>query len=346
MGTLSSVSASDLGGIAIEGLLKKTKLDASEVEKVFMGQVVQAGSGQAPAKQASLKGGLSTHVPCVTINKVCGSGLESVILAAQAIKAGDNNLCLGGGMENMSQAPHLIINSRTGNKFGELKTRDSMQWDGLWDSFNDQAMGVCAERCVDKYNFSREELDDLSIESFKRSQSAQEQGVFESEITPVEIKGRKGSITVAEDEGPKKAKFDKIPTFALLFEKTGKITAANSSTINDGAAAILVGGEKYKDIAEFKIISYASHSQEPLWFSTAPVESAKKCLQKAGMELNQIDLFEVNEAFAAVALAYIKELKLNKASKHLWLWNKSWASNRNVWHKDFNVIDDWSKERK
>ena len=311
MGSLSTLSATDLGGIAISGLLEKSKVDAQKIEKVFMGQVVQAGSGQAPAKQAALKGGLKDSVPCVTVNKVCGSGLETVMMAAQAIKAGDNELCLAGGMENMSQTPHLIMNSRNGHKFGELNTKDSMQWDGLWDSFNDQAMGVCAERCVDKYEFTREELDELSIESFKRSQAAQEDGIFTSEIVPVEIKGRKGSVTISEDEGPKKAKFDKIPTLRPAFEKTGKITAANSSTINDGAAAILVGGEEYKDLAEFKIVAYHSHSQEPLWFSTAPVESAKKCLEKAGMDLNQIDLFEVNEAFAAVALAYIKELELD-----------------------------------
>ena len=318
LGSMSQPSAVELGAHAIKHTLEKNGVEPKDIDEVFMGQVVQAGSGQAPARQASLKAGLPNSVPCTTVNKVCGSGLKTIIMAAQSIKAGDNRLCVAGGMESMSNAPHLIPNSRVGHKYGNFQTIDSMQNDGLWDVYNDQPMGNCAEECVEKYSMSREELDTLAISSFKRSQKAQEDGVFKEEIAPFEIKNRKGSIIISEDEGPKKAVFDKIPTLRPAFKKDGKVTAANSSTINDGAASIIVGDESIKDKANFKIVAYAGFAADPLWFTTAPVESAKRCLDKAGMNINDIDLFEINEAFAAVALASIKELELDKSKVNIY----------------------------
>tara|TARA_B100000925_G_scaffold286649_1_gene264712 strand:- start:5013 stop:6176 length:1164 start_codon:yes stop_codon:yes gene_type:complete len=318
LGSLSSFSASELGAHSIKHTLEKNNMDPSKIDEVFMGQVVQAGSGQAPARQAAIKAGLPSSVPCNTINKVCGSGLKTVIMAAQSIKAGDNSICIAGGMESMSNAPHLINNSRFGFKYGNFQTVDSLQNDGLWDVYNDQPMGNCAEACVEKYGMTREELDQLAIESFKRSQAAQENGVFDKEIAPLEVKSRKGSIFVSEDEGPKKALFDKIPKLKPAFMRDGKVTAANSSTINDGAASLIVGGDEIKEAAKFKIVSYASFAAEPLWFTTAPVFSAKKSLEKAGMSVNDIDLFEINEAFAAVALASIKELELDRSKVNIY----------------------------
>jgi acetyl-CoA C-acetyltransferase len=318
LGSLSSFSASDLGAHSIKNTIEKNNLNPSDIDEVFMGQVVQAGTGQAPARQAAIKAGLPTSVQCTTVNKVCGSGLKTVIMAAQSIKAGDNKICIAGGMESMSNAPHLIPGSRGGHKYGNFETIDALQNDGLWDVYNNQPMGNCAEVCVEKYNMTREELDGLAIESFKRSQLAQENGVFNQEITPIEVVSRKGSTLVSEDEGPKKAVFEKIPKLRPAFKKDGKVTAANSSTINDGAASIVVGGDEIKDKAKFKIISYAGHAAEPLWFTTAPIESAKKCLEKANMSINEIDLFEINEAFAAVALASIKELELDTSKVNIY----------------------------
>ena len=239
-------------------------------------------------------------------------------MAAQSIKAGDNKICVAGGMESMSNAPHLIPNSRTGHKYGNFQSLDSLQNDGLWDVYNDQPMGNCAEECVEKYSMTREELDSLAIDSFKRSQKAQEDGVFDNEIVPYNISTRKGTLSISEDEGPKKAVFDKIPTLRPAFKKDGKVTAANSSTINDGAASIIVGDESIKDKAKFRVVAYANYAAEPLWFTTAPVESAKRCLAKAKMNINDIDLFEINEAFAAVALASIKELELDKEKVNIY----------------------------
>ena len=318
LGTLSSMEVTDLGAHSIKNTLNRTGIAADEIDEVFMGHVVQAGSGQAPCRQAVIKAGLPKSIPCTTINKVCGSGMQSVISAIQSIKAGDNQICLAGGMESMSKAPHLLPGTRGGIKYGDASLQDSLQVDGLWDVYNDQAMGVCAEKCVEKYSFSREELDEVAIESFRRSQKAQDDNVFEKEIAPVEIKSRKKVISVTEDEGPKKAIFEKIPTLRPAFQKDGKITAANSSTINDGAASVIIGGDSIKDKAMFKIVGYANHAQDPLWFTTAPIESAKKCLKKANLQINQIDLFEVNEAFAAVALAYVRELELDKEKVNIY----------------------------
>ncbi len=313
LGALSSVPAPRLGAVAIQGAILKSGIEASKVDEVFMGNVVTAGVGQAPARQAALFAELPESVPCTTVNKVCGSGLKTIIMGAQSIKCEDNSVVIAGGMENMSLAPHLIMNSRVGvAKFGGAEMKDSMQWDGLWDVYTDRPMGNCAEECVTKYKFTREQQDEFSIESFKRAQSAASEGIFKDEIVPVTIKGRKGDTIVSEDEGPFKANFEKIPALRPAFDKNGTITAANASTINDGAAAVVLAGEEYKDQAKFKILSWASHAQNPTWFTTAPVEAMKKSLDKADLKIEDIDLFEINEAFAAVTMAAMEEFEISR----------------------------------
>ncbi len=317
-GALSSVPAPRLGAVAIKGALSRAGLAPNEVGEVYMGNVIQAGVGQAPARQAAIFAELPESVPCTTINKVCGSGMKTIILGAQSILSGDNETVVAGGMENMSLSPHLLHGSRTGFKFGATEMKDSMQWDGLWDVYSDRPMGNCAEECATKYTFSREEQDEFAIESFKRAQKAVNDGIFTSEIEPVTIKTRKGHETIETDEGPFKADFNKIPALRPAFEKDGTITAANASTINDGAAAIVLGGEKYKDKAKFKIVSWGKHAQDPTWFTTAPVEAMKKSLDKAGLNISDIELFEINEAFAVVTMAAIKELELDKEKVNIY----------------------------
>jgi acetyl-CoA C-acetyltransferase len=310
MGSLSNVTAPKLGAVAIEAALKKAEINPAKVDEVFMGNVVTAGVGQAPARQAAIYAGLPESTPCTTINKVCGSGLKTIITAAQTIAAGDNKLVVAGGMENMSLAPHLLPNSRSGYKFGDMTIKDAMTLDGLTDAYANVPMGICAEEAAKKYS-NREEQDAFSIESFKRAQAAQKDGIFNSEIASVTIKGPKGDVVVSTDEGPGKANFEKMPSLKPAFDKNGTITAANASTINDGAAAVVLGGEEYKSQAKFKIVAHASHAQAPTWFTTAPIEAINKALTKANLKLDQIDLFEINEAFAVVALAAMKELKLD-----------------------------------
>ena len=317
LGSLSTVTAPQLGATAIKAALEKADVSFEKVGEVFMGNVVQAGVGQAPARQAALGAGLPNSVPCTTINKVCGSGLQSVILGAKSILTDDTDLVVAGGMENMSLAPHFIPGSRNGTKFGQTVLKDSMQWDGLWDVYTDRPMGNCAEECTAKYELSREAQDEFSINSFKRAQAAQAEGVFKSEIAPVTIKTRKGDVVVSEDEGPSKVKFEKIPTLWPAFDKNGTITAANASTINDGACALVLGGEAYKNQAKFKILGWASHAQEPTWFTTAPVEAVKKNLQKLDLKVDQIDLWEINEAFAAVTMVAMKELQLDESKVNI-----------------------------
>jgi acetyl-CoA C-acetyltransferase len=318
LGSLSSVKAPELGAVAIKSALERAGVRPEDVDEVYMGNVVQAGVGQAPARQAALAAGLPESTPATTINKVCGSGLKTIILGAQGIKAGDLKYAVCGGMENMSLAPHLLPNSRTGHKFGATEMKDSVQWDGLWDVYSDRPMGNCAEVCAKEYNFSREEQDEFAIGSFKRAQEAMKAGHFNKEITPVTVKTRKGDVIVEEDEGPMKADFNKIPKLRPAFEKDGTITAANASTINDGAAAIVLGGEESKDQAKFRIVSYAGHAQNSTWFTTAPVEAMKKCFEKSGLKKEDIDLFEINEAFAVVTMAAIKELELDKSKVNIY----------------------------
>lgn len=317
LGSLSTVAAPKLGAEAIKGALEKLDLSGEKVEEVFMGNVVQAGVGQAPARQAAIFAGLPKSVPCTTINKVCGSGLQSIILGAKSILTDDAKLVVAGGMENMSLAPHLLPGSRMGTKFGGTQMKDAMQWDGLWDVYSDRPMGNCAEECTVKYDLTREAQDQFSINSFKRAQAAQAEGIFNSEIVPVTIKGRRGDTVVSEDEGPSKVKFEKIPELKPAFDKNGTITAANASTINDGACAVVLGGEEYKNQAKFKILGWASHAQEPTWFTTAPVEAVKKNLKKVNLSVEDIDLWEINEAFAAVTMVAMKELQLDETKVNI-----------------------------
>lgn len=311
LGALSTVPATKLGACAISEALKKSGINATQVDEVLMGTVIQAGTGQGPARQASIFAELPESVQCTSINKVCGSGMKTIIMGAQSIMTGDNNVVIAGGMENMSMAPHLAPSARTGTKFGHTELKDSMVTDGLWDVYSDRPMGNCAEECAKKYDFTREAQDAFSMESFKRAQNAQKNGIFDSEIATVTIKGRKGDTVIKDDEGPGKANFEKMPKLRPAFEKDGTITAANASTINDGAAAIVLGGEKFKDKAKFKIIAYAGHAHEPTWFTTAPIQAMQKCLKKAGLTTKDIDLFEINEAFAIVTMAAIKEFDLD-----------------------------------
>lgn len=310
MGTLSQVPATKLGAAAIEGAVAKAGVDKNKVDEVFMGNVITSGVGQAPARQAMLGAGLANTIPATTVGKVCGSGLQAVILAARSVMTGDNQLVVAGGMENMSLAPHLLMNSRNGFKYGPTEMRDSMAYDGLTDAYQNVAMGVCAEECTKKYKMTREEQDAFAIESFKRAQAASKGGMFKDEIVAVKVPAKGGTVDVAEDEGPFKANFEKMPTLKPAFDKAGTITAANASTINDGAAAVVLGGDAYASQAEFKILGYASNAHEPQWFSTAPVEAIKKSLKKANLNVNQIDLFEINEAFAAVTMAAMKECEI------------------------------------
>tara|TARA_R110000868_G_scaffold42895_3_gene144692 strand:- start:34081 stop:35244 length:1164 start_codon:yes stop_codon:yes gene_type:complete len=317
LGSLSSVPATKLGAVAISGALAKADIRPDQVDEVIMGHVVQAGCGQAPARQAALFAGLPESVPCTTINKVCGSGMRTMIAGAQSILSQDNQLVVAGGMENMSMAPHLLPSGRSGIKFGGGEIKDSMQWDGLWDVYSDRPMGNCAEECATKYEFSREAQDAFSIESFKRAQKAMADGIFAKEIVAVTVKGRKGDIVVDSDEGPNKADFTKMPNLRPAFDKNGTITAANASTINDGAAALVVAGEEYKSRAKYKLVSWATHAQNPTWFTTAPVEAMKKCLDKAKLKITDMDLFEINEAFAVVPMAAMKEFNLNHAQVNI-----------------------------
>lgn len=310
LGSLSTVKATELGAVAIKGAIAKSQIKSEKIEQVYMGMVIQSGAGQAPARQAALGANLSEHTSCTTINKICGSGMKAVILAAQGISTGFCQLAIAGGMENMSLAPHLIPKMRSGQKFGHTEIKDAMQHDGLWDVYSDRAMGSCAEECAEKYEITRQEQDEFAANSFKKAQKAIAEGIFNSEITPVTVKGRKGEITISEDEGPHKVKFEKMPHLRPAFKKEGTITAANASTINDGAAALVLGGEDHKEQAQFEILGFASHAQNPTWFTTAPIEAIKKNLKNVNLTIEDIDLFEINEAFALVSLVAMKELNI------------------------------------
>jgi len=314
MGSLSSIPAPKLGAIAIKGALEKIKLAPNLVDEVFMGNVVSAGLGQAPARQAAIFAGISDTVPCTTINKVCASGMKSVMLAAQSISLGDADIVVAGGMENMSSIPHYLHN-RLGTKFGPTTLEDGMQKDGLVDAYDKNAMGVSADACASKYGFSREDQDAYAIQSYQRSAEAWSTGKFSDEIIPVEIPQRRGApILMTEDEEFKNVKMEKIPTLRAAFSKEGTVTAANASTINDGAAAlILMSSEKATELQLTpiaKIRSFADAAQEPKWFTTAPAKAIPKALDKAGISINDVDYFELNEAFAVVGLANMKILGL------------------------------------
>jgi acetyl-CoA C-acetyltransferase len=315
MGALSTVTAPQLGAAAIKGALEKINLDPSKVDEVIMGNVVQAGVGQAPARQAALFAGLSHEVAATTVNKVCASGMKAVMQAAQAIMAGDAEIIVAGGMENMSLIPHYV-QMRNGTKFGPTTLVDGMQKDGLTDAYDNNAMGVCADLCASEYNISREDQDKYAIQSYERSAKAWSEGKFANEIVPVSVPQRRGdAIIVDKDEEYTNVKLDKIPSLNAVFTKDGTVTAANASTINDGAAAlVLMSEDKAKELGLKPLAyikSYADAAQEPKWFTTSPAKALPKALEKVGMKISDVDYFEFNEAFAVVGLANSKILGLD-----------------------------------
>ena len=314
LGSLSPLSAPELGAAAIKAALEKIKLDPSTVSEVLMGQVVQAGSGQAPARQAAMGAGIPDHVPCTTVNKVCSSGLKAVMQGVQAIAMGDADIVVAGGMESMSNIPHYLP-IRRGQKFGPTSLIDGLQKDGLVDVYNQEAMGVFAEKCAAEYGCSREDQDSFAITSYKRSAKAWDEGKFNDEVVPVSVPQRRGEpLIISQDEEFKNVRMDKIPSLRPAFIKDGTVTAANASTINDGAGAVvLMSEDKAKELGIeplARIISQADAAQAPEWFTTAPAKALPKALSKAGLALSDIDYFELNEAFSVVGLANMKILEL------------------------------------
>ncbi len=318
LGSLSTVPAPRLGAAAIKGALEKINLKPEMVEEVLMGNVVQAGTGQAPARQAAIYAGIPNTVPCTTINKVCASGMKAIIQAAQAIQLGDASIIVAGGMENMSLIPHYY-HARTGTKFGPATLEDGMQKDGLVDAYDKNAMGVCADACATEYEFSREDQDAFAVQSYERSKAAWDAGKYNNEVIAVEVPQRRGEpIIVDRDEEYTNVKMEKIPALRAAFTKDGTVTAANASTINDGAAAmVLMSREKADELGLSPIAiikSYADAAQEPKWFTTAPAIALPKALAKANIELSDVDYFEFNEAFSVVGLANMKILGLNDSN--------------------------------
>lgn len=315
LGSLASISAPKLGAIAIKGALNKINLDPNLIDEVFMGNVISAGLGQAPARQAAIFAGIPKNVPCTTINKVCASGMKSIMLAAQAIKAGDADIIIAGGMENMSSIPHYI-SGRKATKLGNINVVDGLLLDGLTDVYDQKHMGTCGDLCASEYNFSREDQDNFAIKSYNRSAKAWENGNFKNEVVPVEIPQRKGDpILFSEDEEYKNILKEKIPTLRPVFSKDGTVTAANASTLNDGAAALVImsldkaNELNLKPLAKIK--GYADAANEPKWFTTAPAKALPKAFANAGISKNEVDYFELNEAFSVVGLANIKILELD-----------------------------------
>jgi acetyl-CoA C-acetyltransferase len=317
LGAFAQTPATILGATAIQGALKNAGISPEKVDACWMGNVLTAGLGQAPARQAALKAGLLKSTDCTTVNKVCSSGLKAIMLGADAIQLGRNSVVVAGGQENMSLAPHLVENSRIGNKMGPWQLADSMIKDGLWDPYHNFHMGKAGELCAKEYKVSREEQDQFAIESYKRAQRAQKDGTFAREITPVSVTTGKDTIQVTQDEEPGKARFDKVPTLKPAFDSMGTITAANASKINDGAAAVVLMSEsravesKIKPLA--RIIAQATFSHEPEWFTTAPVGAVKKLLALANLKASDVDFWEINEAFSVVTMVAIKELGLDPA---------------------------------
>jgi acetyl-CoA C-acetyltransferase len=315
MGGLSSIPATQLGSVAIKGALEKGNVDASIIDEVFMGNVLQAGVGQAPARQAALGAGLGKNVPCTTVNKVCASGMKAIMLGAQSILAGDNHVVVAGGMENMSQVPHYL-DGRNGVKFGNINMLDGITKDGLLDVYSKVPMGNCAELCAKEHQITREDQDQFAIDSYTKAANAWKAGRFNNEVVPVAVPQRKGDpIMVSEDEEFKNVFLDKIPSLRPAFDKEGTITAANASTLNDGASALVLASEEA--VAKFgltpiaKIVSYADAAQEPEWFTTAPSLAIPKALAKVNMSVSDVDFWELNEAFAVVGIANTKILGLD-----------------------------------
>jgi acetyl-CoA C-acetyltransferase len=322
-GAISSVPAIQLGATAMKAALERAQVDPAQVSEVILGNVLMAGEGQAPARQAAIRAGIPKSVPAVAINKVCGSGMKALMLGMQSILLGEQDVVVAGGMESMSQAPYLLTQARGGFRMGNQTVYDSMIMDGLWDPYNQQHMGNCAELCAREYQFTRQAQDAFAAESFRRALDAQKNGKFKFEITPVEIQGKKGDVQwVDTDEGPSKVQFDKIPTLKPVFDKQGTVTAANASTINDGAAALVLVSAEYakkhglKPLA--KIAAYGANAQEPEWFTTAPAEAMRRAMKKVNWQVSDVDLFEVNEAFAVVAMAAQKDLSIPADRLNVW----------------------------
>lgn len=317
-GALSSVPATALGAAAIKGALEKAGLSADAVEEVYMGNVLQANVGQAPARQAAMAAGIGNQVPCTTINKVCSSGMKAIMMGAQAIKAGDVDIIVAGGMENMSAVPHYLPTGRTGVKLGDISLVDGLVKDGLTDVYNAQHMGVCAELCAEEHQFTREDQDAFALESYRRSTAAWDGGKFANEVVPVAVPQRRGdAIVVDTDEEYTKVNTDKVPQLRPVFKKDGTVTAANASTLNDGASAVvLMSASKAAELGLnpiARITGYADAAQEPEWFTTAPAKALPKALAKAGITMDAVDFFEFNEAFSVVGLANMKLLGLDAA---------------------------------
>lgn len=315
-GSLSQISAPKLGSMVISEALKRANVPIDAVDEVIMGSVLTAGMGQAPARQAALFAGLPESVECMTVNKVCGSGLKSIMLATQAIMLGDAEVIVAGGMESMSNVPYMLDKARNGYRLGHGQLTDLMIHDGLWDVYNNFHMGNAGEICAKEMNISRQEQDEFAVNSYKRALEAQEKKYFEEEIVPVKIDQKYSEpIIISEDEEPKKVKFDKISTLKPAFQKDGTVTAANASKINDGAAAVVVMSRDKAEKMGLKplarIVAYASYAKKPEWFTTAPADAIKKVLSKANLNLSDIDLFEINEAFAVVTIAVNKILNLD-----------------------------------
>ena len=314
-GALSSISAPKLGATAIKGALSKINLDPSLVQEVIMGNVLQANTGQAPARQAAIGAGMPDSVECLTINKMCGSGLKAVMLGSQAIQVNDANIIIAGGFESMSQSPYLVPKARAGYRLGHGNLIDSVIFDGLWDVYNDIHMGNCAEICARDRGYSIIDQNDFAKESYQRAINAQEIGAFNNEIVSIEVKNKNNTITFDNDEEPKKVNFEKMDTLKPVFQKDGTITAANASTINDGAACLLMMSENKASELGFKplarIMSQASAAQDPKWFTTAPIEAIKKVLTKVDLTVDDIDLWEINEAFAPVVMAVVDDYNLD-----------------------------------
>jgi len=314
-GAISSVPATKLGSLVILKILEETMMDPLLVDEIIMGNVLSAGIGQAPARQAALGSGLPDTVECLTINKMCGSGLKAVMLASQAIQVSDANVVIAGGFENMSQAPYLIPKARTGYRLGHGNLIDSMIFDGLWDVYNDIHMGSCAEICARDRDYSIGDQNDFAKESYRRAINAQKSGAFNNEIIAIDVKNKNNTITFNDDEEPEKVNFEKMDTLKPVFEDDGTITAANASKINDGAACLLLMSEYKASELGFKplarIVSQSSAAHDPKWFTTAPIEAIKKVLMKADMEVDDINLWEINEAFAPVAMSVIDDYNLD-----------------------------------
>ncbi len=316
-GILSSLTATELGTIAIRGALNRAGAETREIDEVFMGNVVSANLGQAPARQAALGAGIGMNVPCTTINKVCSSGMKAIMFGAQSIMLGHNDLVVAGGMESMSNIPYYVPGARWGIKYGDGKLVDGLARDGLTDAYNHTAMGISGDRTAEKYGISREEQDTYAIRSYARAASATEEGLFRKEIVPVEVPQRKGDpLTLTEDEEYKRVNVDKIPQLKPAFSPDGTVTAANASTINDGASALLLGSKEKLDALGIKplarIVSFADAAHDPMWFTTAPTLAAPRALERAGLNAGDMDYFEVNEAFAVVPMVFAHDLKVDE----------------------------------